>query len=656
MHRHHGSTGSGAFFRRFSKYLVSAGLFLVLAGCGSSQPVPRTVSQREDVVRDDLRTRIESDTSGRAMPRLLGLDEGVLTSPEMSGFRAEIIRALQTELVGLRDDGQYEQAISRWKSLAAVYAWQSDSEPAPEPEQPEIDPVDPPDTPRPEHAQGNEPIRSPEFEGRFSERGNELSGQHFQLDTLYVEWAQQLRRDGNLVASLQVLLRTPGLGALEPEILLPYLHDAIELNHGFAVERLADVLTRNGSEVPAEARAFLDNEYQLSDMLAGTATILVDQGIRIRGGVGIRDQVIGSGFFIDPRGYLITNYHVIRSQVDPRHDGFSRLFIRLPDNRSVRIPARVIGYDEILDIALLKAEVEPEYLFSVPDVQALRPGSVVFAMGSPGGLSSSISSGIISATGRRYLQLGDAMQIDAALNPGNSGGPVVHGDGTLVGVAFAGIAQFENVNFAVPSRWIQHILVDLYTEGQVRHGWLGLGLQPVRNALEVVYVLPGSSAAEAGVRPGDRIERIDGVPVRDLVSAQDLIMGLPVETLVSLEVTRDGQPHHTLVSLADRPVSPVEYALERDRETALFGALFGMNVQELSSSVWRRDFRVERVFPGTVADETGLSAQDPFSLQDWIVDTDNRVAILRIAIRPRRAGFITRGIQLAALLDPDNFI
>lgn len=625
-------------------------------GCASSIVDPVSVSQREDVVRRDLRSRVESGTSGRAIPRLLGLDEGVLPSSETSAFREEIIGALQTELRELRENGEFEQAIARWRSLSAVYALQSDSDPAPAPEVPDIEPVETPETIRPQEAPGNEPIRSPEIEGRFSERDNPLVNEIVALDTLYLEWAQHLHEEGSPVAALQVLLRTPGFRDLGPEVLSPFLDIATRLNHRYAVEAISEVYRSGNVEVPDDVTDFLAVETSLSDMLSGTATILVDQGIRIRGGVGVRDQVIGSGFFIDPDGYLITNYHVIESQVDPGHDGYSRLFIRLPDNPTARVPARVVGYDEILDVALLKAEVEPEYIFSVPDVRALRPGSVVFAMGSPGGLSSSISSGIISATGRRYLQLGEAMQIDAALNPGNSGGPVVHGDGTLVGVAFAGIAQFENVNFAVPSRWIQHILVDLYTEGQVRHGWLGLGLQTVRGGIEVAYVLPGSSAAEAGVARGDRIERIDGVPVAELVDAQDLIMGLPVNTLVSLQLRRDGQTRHTLVSVSERPVQPVEYVLERDRETALFGALFGMHVQELSASVWRREYRIDRVFPGTVADDTGLSVQDPFTLQDWIVDEERRVAVLRIAIRPRRAGFITRGIQLVALLDPDNFI
>ncbi len=629
---------------------------IVYAGCASSVPEPASVSQREDVVRRDLRSRIESDSSGRALPRLLGLDDGVLSPAEASAFREEIIGALQVELRELRGNGEFDQAIARWRSLAAIHALQSGSDPAPAPDAPDIEPVEEPETIRPEEARESEPIRSPEIEGRFSERNNPLVNDIVALDTLYLEWAEHLRREENPVAALQVLLRAPGFDSLEPDVLSPFLDVAIRINHRYAVEAISEVYRSEDVEVPDDARNFLAVETSLADMLSGTATILVDQGIRIRGGVGVRDQVIGSGFFIDPGGYLITNYHVIESQVDPAHDGYSRLFIRLPDNPTSRVPARVVGYDEILDVALLKAEVEPEYIFSVPDVRALRPGSVVFAMGSPGGLSSSISSGIISATGRRYLQLGEAMQIDAALNPGNSGGPVVHGDGTLVGVAFAGIAQFENVNFAVPSRWIQHVLVDLYAEGQVRHGWLGLGLQPVRGGLEVAYVLPGSSAAEAGLARGDRIERIDGVPVEELVDAQDLIMSLPVNTLVSLEFRREGRMRHTLASTAERPVQPVEYALERDRETALFGALFGMHVQELSASIWRREYRIERVFPGTVADDTGLSVQDPFTLQDWIVDEERRVAVLRIAIRPRRAGFITRGIQLAALLDPDNFI
>ena len=133
-------------------------------------------------------------------------------------------------------------------------------------------------------------------------------------------------------------------------------------------------------------------------------------------------------------------------------------------------------------------------------------------------------------------------------------------------------------------------------------------------------------------------------------------MGVPVGTVVAVAYERAGRSRQTLVYLDERPKSPVEHALNRDIETSLFAPLFGMQVQELSSGIWRRDFRIESVYSGSVADETGLSAQDPFTLQDWIVDTDRRVVVLRISIRQRKAGFITRGIQLIGLLDPDNFI
>ncbi len=117
-----------------------------------------------------------------------------------------------------------------------------------------------------------------------------------------------------------------------------------------------------------EARA------SFATMLKGTATIWVNRGVKIEKGVGYPDRVIGSGFFIDPRGYLLTNHHVIASEVDPAYEGFSRLFLRLSDDPTARIPAKVVGWDPVLDLALVKVEIVPGYVFSGSSSVAVEPG------------------------------------------------------------------------------------------------------------------------------------------------------------------------------------------------------------------------------------------------------------------------------------------
>ena len=255
-----------------------------------------------------------------------------------------------------------------------------------------------------------------------------------------------------------------------------------------------------------------------ADMLEGTVTIWVNRGIRIEKGVGYPDRVIGSGFFIDARGYLLTNYHVIESEVDPKYEGYSRLFIRFNESTGEKIPAKVVGYDTVFDLALLKAETPARYSFGGSAGLRVSPGDKVFAIGSPAGLEKTITSGIVSATGRRFLEMGDAIQVDVPLNPGNSGGPLLSEGGDLIGIVFAGLEQFEGLNFAVPYVWIEHALPLLFKGGEAVHPWMGAALAETEKGLEVVYTLPGEPGRPCGPRagrhPGDDQRRSAEEPAR----------------------------------------------------------------------------------------------------------------------------------------------
>ncbi len=591
---------------------------LLIAACATAPDYAEPLPTRQEVVERTIQERIERGESSRAIQRLKGLEENTLPADRFAALWSEAVSGIEREFERHVSDGDWEQAVAAYRSLQTLAGHSSQSDDA----------------------------------GAFEER----EANDWDLNELYIAWADSYREEDNEVAALNLFLKAPRFTESPHEDLVEYGRLAVEQNHRFAVESVISALEERDLEIPESLTDYVTSRTEISDMLVGTATVEVDRGIRIRDGVGQRDQVMGSGFFIDKRGYLVTNYHVIRSEVDPKHDGYSRLYIRLSENPSRRIPARVVGYDRVLDVALIKAEVDPQYVFSLTDVRELRPGATVYAMGSPGGLSSSISSGIISATGRRYLQLGEAMQIDAGLNPGNSGGPVVNESGQLVGVAFAGIPQFENVNFAVPSLWIQHIVPQLYQGNEVRHSWMGASVHERRGSLEVKYVLPNSPAHEAGLKVGDSITAIDGTEVGTLAEAQELMLERQRGSLIRVDWTRDGSARNGLVALAERPHNPVLEAVDKDVETAVLAPLFGMTVREISRGIFRTNYTIERVFSGGIADETGLSPQDPFALQDLIIDEERGVAILRISIRQRKAGFITRGIQLASLLEIDNFI
>ncbi|TFG61478.1 MAG: trypsin-like serine protease, partial [Spirochaetales bacterium] len=272
---------------------------------------------------------------------------------------------------------------------------------------------------------------------------------------------------------------------------------------------LAEAMRTRGLSTPPEYSAQAEGAFPGPDTQKGTVTILVNRGIKLEGGMGYPDQVIGSGFFIDRSGYILTNYHVISSEVDPEYEGFSRLYVRLHSSAKDRIPAKVVGYDRIFDIALLKIEIESPYVFGFTDTKQVNPGDRIFAIGSPGGLENTITSGIVSATGRRFLQMGDTIQVDVPINPGNSGGPLLNDAGELIGLVFAGIEQFEGVNFAIPSYWFRRLIPDLYLGSELVHSWFGLAVNEDNKKLTTMYVLPGGPAFKAGLKRDDIITAVN---------------------------------------------------------------------------------------------------------------------------------------------------
>ncbi|MFP4372803.1 MAG: trypsin-like peptidase domain-containing protein [Spirochaetaceae bacterium] len=476
------------------------------------------------------------------------------------------------------------------------------------------------------------------------------------LSRMYLALADSYLEDGNEVAALHTVGRIPRLAAIDSETLLGYADLAREHRNRFVLGKIVEVMDDRTEDIPDSLVEFAESEPEPSEMMSGTATVWVDRGIKVEDGVGSADRVVGSGFFIDRRGYLITNYHVIESEVDPTYEGYSRLFVRLPEAPQNRVPARVVGYDRIFDVALLKIEVDPPYVFSFTNVRTLRTGARIFAIGSPGGLESSITSGIISATNRRFLQLGDALQVDVPVNPGNSGGPLVDEDGQVVGIVFAGLEQFEGVNFAIPSFWVQHFLPDLYTEGEVVHPWIGVAVHESRKGLEVIYVAPGSPAASAGLQEGDILTGIGGWNPGKIGDAQKILLEREPGALVGVEWTRDDEEMSGYVALGERPWSPVEEALKVHEVDDLFPVLFGMQAEDISSLPWQSNYVITRVYNGETADETGLSEQDPFTLRNVEVDKDRGIALIRIVVKKRKAGFVESGIQLGSYLEVDNFL
>ncbi|MCL2129968.1 MAG: trypsin-like peptidase domain-containing protein, partial [Treponema sp.] len=382
---------------------------------------------------------------------------------------------------------------------------------------------------------------------------------------LILEYAREQLEKGNNLPAFLAAVRANNLKPLGFDDARQFLEKAVEVKQRRTAAYFLDIISRleKEGEIPEELKTFAQGRDTAVDMIKGVATVWIDRGMRIEKGRGYPDRVLGSAFFVDASGLLITNYHVISSEVDPTYEGYSRMYIRMGDSTSSRVPAKVIGWDKAMDLALIKTELIPEYVYSVVDWVEPLVGETVFAIGSPGGLEKTVTQGIVSARGRRFLQIGDVLQIDAAVNFGNSGGPVLDMSGRLVGVVFAGIEQYQGLNFAIPAERLAAALPVMIEGGKAERPWLGFSLAETSSGAEIVYVSPSTPASEQQIKEGLTIKTINGEEVQAAQGAlipalQDKLFPLVSGELVSLELMdNEGNITNHILRLDVRPPIPL---------------------------------------------------------------------------------------------------
>lgn len=414
-------------------------------------------------------------------------------------------------------------------------------------------------------------------------------------------------------------------------------------------------LIRTGTWEPPVVADLPAKDSTPDQWLKGSATVVVNKGLRVENGTAQPDIVIGSGFFVSADGLLLTNYHVIASEVEPSKSTSSKLSLRLPGSKGERLPAKVIGWDANLDLALLKAEYRPEFVFRLDTGPDPVPGQRLQALGSPGGLEATLTEGIVSSVARPLLAVGEVIQIDAAVNPGNSGGPLLDARGRVVGVVFAGIREFQGVNFAIPASLVRELLPRLEAGGRAILPWLGLGLQEDHRGLEVLYVVPRSPADWAGVQKGDRLVGLAGRPVRELPEAQVRLLPLGTDAVVPLDLEREGKTLRVWSTIEARPDYPLKEAAMSDLAARVLPLAFGVEVEDLASGV-DRTFRVTKVWPGTAAEELSLAENDPIEVLDWVADVENKVLITRWKVKRRLGGYLESVVQLGVGFSSRQFL
>ena len=285
---------------------------------------------------------------------------------------------------------------------------------------------------------------------------------------------------------------------------------------------------------------------------------------------GLSPSGQGSGVIVSDDGHILTNHHVLNGGVD--------ITVYLADQRIVQ--AEIMGVDPTTDLALLKIDANDLLPIDWGDSDNTEIGSPVWAIGSPFGLTGSVSFGILSGKHRVDLnanpqyrssrerissRYSDLMQSDVAVNPGNSGGPLVNGRGELIGINTAIVGEtYRGVSFSIPSSVAKTVYQQLIQNGRVCRGWLGVELVPeilsetaTENPSVVVRALvPDSPAALAGLEPGDRILKLNNIDIVSVEQAIDTIRDTPAGDTIDIHLQRDGQTSVVQATLGELRFAP----------------------------------------------------------------------------------------------------
>jgi serine protease Do len=343
-----------------------------------------------------------------------------------------------------------------------------------------------------------------------------------------------------------------------------------------------------------------------------------------------RAQSLGSGFIIDPAGYIVTNNHVI--------EGADAVSVTLQDNTTLK--AKIVGRDESGDIALLKVDAgKPLPTVAFGDSSKSRVGDWVLAIGNPFGLGGTVTAGIVSARGRdiHQGQYDDFIQTDAPINRGNSGGPLFNMDGEVIGIntaIFSPSGGSIGIGFSIPSNMAKLTVAQLKQYGHARRGWLGvkiqqvtpdiaesLGLKDAQGAM-VAGVTDGGPADKAKIRNGDIILKFDGQDVKEMHTLPRIVADTDVGKAVPVVVWRNGQQVTIDATLAERPsderLASADVAKAPDVTKPSDVSGLGMKIAPIGDDMkekyqlsdTQKGVLITDVAPNSAAAERGLKAGD----------------------------------------------
>lgn len=333
-----------------------------------------------------------------------------------------------------------------------------------------------------------------------------------------------------------------------------------------------------------------------------------------------KQQGLGSGFIVKSDGYILTNNHVVEHA--------DKIRVTLPDKRE--FDAKVVGTDPKSDVALIKIDAKDLPVAALGDSSQTEVGDWVLAIGTPFGLSQTVTSGIISAEGRANIGIvdyEDFIQTDAAINPGNSGGPLVNLNGEVIGINTAIFSQsggYQGIGFAIPINMAKNIMESLMEHGKVVRGWLGVMIQPVTpeiaksfglketNGALVGDVVKDGPADKAGIKRGDVIVSLNGQPIDTPNTLRNLVAQTDVKKTVEVGILRENKAETVKVTIGEQPSGDQTTASVSENADK-----FGLIVQELTPQLADRlGYQDEKgvvitdVKSGSPAEEIGLRQGD----------------------------------------------
>ena len=422
--------------------------------------------------------------------------------------------------------------------------------------------------------------------------------------------------------------------------------------------KLYPALLKKYPELNNERQKMLKlHNLKLENLMKSVVAVILNKGMDIQNGMGYLDKTIGTGFFIDNDGFILTNHHVIAEHVDPTYEGYSMVYVTTRNDPDVEIPAKVVGFDKVFDIALLKVPVKNKDCLVIGRSIDMSVGDKIYTIGNPIGIKYTVTSGIISNKEIDFFQIGNAFQIDAAINPGNSGGPLIDERGQVVGIVFAGIPQFDGINFVIPFQRVRKTIPVLYKGGEVKRCWIGTGIYEDKNdKVYFFYILPNGPAHKAGIKEGDRLIKIEGFEVNTVEDAQDLLAWKRYPRLIEIKLERNGKVISKILRLEKRPYLPVETLFEKDTESRLIKLIFGIELEYYKKGFLFKKYKTIKIYKGMYGSKLGISKGEPIVVYDLKYLKKQKIVKLTIKFKQGDVGVLDRVITVVSPVEINSIL